>query len=423
MNTATRSPPGKRRNSTTRLVVRAELESIAAHPDHCLNFNPKSRPGRRRPGDPRRTQRNPRRRPAMGRTLVRGQSRPRRLPAQQRRHTAHTGRRRDQRQHLRTSPVEELAWENPSASAQQVQLAVDRCFGAVCNKTASTTAKPRVKILLAENGTGVSEIEYPNPPKATWSAPPSTGTAGSPNVIGVGAVRFDNGSAPEPYSSRGPVTHYFGPVERHGAGAGALPAQPISKPDLVATDCGRPPSSSRPNPAPVVSAGPRPAGAPRRRRGRPRAAGRSGGDAGSGRLAALIATARPMPPFGVDEVGAGLIDAYGAVDEIALPPKVTFPEPALLTRNRSPTIAFAANRPGQLLLFTRRRCGAPLLLPVHARHPLPDGEHRPARQCRRPQRQGGAGSERISGSTLSRRGPSSSFTPARTCASTGAARV
>jgi len=59
-------------------------------------------------------------------------------------------------------------------------------------------------------------------------------------VISVGAVPFYNDELPEEqvekYSSRGPVRHDFGPVE--GAIAAGAQEELISKPDVVATDCG-----------------------------------------------------------------------------------------------------------------------------------------------------------------------------------------
>ena len=64
------------------------------------------------------------------------------------------------------------------------------------------------------------------------------GHNGAASAISVGAVPYDRGESPERYSSRGPVTHYFGPVESRSAPAPALTSpQTISKPDVVASDC------------------------------------------------------------------------------------------------------------------------------------------------------------------------------------------
>ena len=64
------------------------------------------------------------------------------------------------------------------------------------------------------------------------------GHNGAEDAMSVGAIRFNATEAPEAFSSRGPVTHYFEPVE------GVTPAEPLgspqilAKPDVVATDGG-----------------------------------------------------------------------------------------------------------------------------------------------------------------------------------------
>ncbi len=125
--------------------------------------------------------------------------------------------------------------------AQAARLVIARCAGAKCNPKASATANPPIKIAITQDGSGVSEIEYPKSAGGDIVGPVILGHRGSPYVTTVGAVNFQESStapkAPEPYSSRGPVTHYFGPV------TGTTPAAPlgspevISKPDITATDC------------------------------------------------------------------------------------------------------------------------------------------------------------------------------------------
>ena len=94
-------------------------------------------------------------------------------------------------------------------------------------------------MILAENGSGVAATEYPNRPADDVVGPTVYGHAGAPGAIAVGAVPFSNGDVAEPYTSRGPVTHYFGPVRRQNPGGATRLAQTIPKPDLAATDCGR----------------------------------------------------------------------------------------------------------------------------------------------------------------------------------------
>jgi hypothetical protein len=142
---------------------------------------------------------------------------------------------------LTEKPVVVLGSKNTSAASQEFRLVIARCSGAKCNPAASSTADPRIKVSILEDGGGVSETDYPKSAGGDIVGPVIYGHRGSPYVTTIGAVNFQESStapkAPEPYSSRGPVTHYFGLV------TGTTPAAPfgapqvISKPDIAATDC------------------------------------------------------------------------------------------------------------------------------------------------------------------------------------------
>jgi Subtilase family len=141
-------------------------------------------------------------------------------------------------------PISLLTWENPSTTSKaEVELVIDRCIHN-CNAGASVTAKPRVKVAILENGSGVSKTEYPESDTSAGIVvgPTIFGHAGSPNAITLGAIRYSESSTapkePEPYSSRGPVVHYFDPVRNGSIPAGKLTAREvIAKPNLTATDC------------------------------------------------------------------------------------------------------------------------------------------------------------------------------------------
>jgi hypothetical protein len=126
-------------------------------------------------------------------------------------------------------PVEILQWVNESNSTRTVQLVINKFSG----------PGPRLKFILLQNGGGVSGVEYPRSGGGDVVGPSIFGHAGAASAIAVGAVPFNNSAKLEPYSSRGPVTHYFGEVK------GPTPASPLaepellSKPDIAATDCGR----------------------------------------------------------------------------------------------------------------------------------------------------------------------------------------
>jgi hypothetical protein len=149
-------------------------------------------------------------------------------------------------------PVEVFSWENETELPVEVQLAINRCFSTEeekeeeeeteepkgCNPGADPEAKPRLKFAILQNGGGEIATEYPESEDGDVVGPTIFGHNGSANAISIAAVPVFDSSAPEEYSSRGPVTHYFGPV------VGTTPAEPLSspqelaKPDLAASDCG-----------------------------------------------------------------------------------------------------------------------------------------------------------------------------------------
>jgi hypothetical protein len=204
-------------------------------------------------------------------------------------------------------PVEVLQWTNTGAAAVNVQLAINRFSGGV----------PRTKFVLLENGAGVSEVEYPHSEGGDVVGPAVFGHAGAAGAITVGASRYDSGTAPEGYSSRGPVTHYFGPVAGATAAAALASPEVISKPDVTATDCAATTffaeedvggtwrfcgtSGAAPHVAGVVAL-------------LENAAAVSSVVATPAAVrAALEASATPVGAFGACAVGAGLVEANGAI--------------------------------------------------------------------------------------------------------------
>ena len=125
-------------------------------------------------------------------------------------------------------PVEILQWENETGAPKVVQLAINRFSG----------LNPRLKFILLENGSGVSATEYPESSGGDVVGPAIFGHAGASSAISVAAVPFNNSSVVEKYSSRGPVTHYFGPAEGLTPALPLVSPEAIAKPDLAATDCG-----------------------------------------------------------------------------------------------------------------------------------------------------------------------------------------
>jgi len=142
---------------------------------------------------------------------------------------------------LTQMPFEFLPWTNTTGTAQTVRLAINRCDSVCGGATGGDTGTPRLKFALMQNGGGVTETEYPESsagPEGDVVGPTIFGHNGAEDAVSVGAVRYNATEAPESFSSRGPVTHYFKPVE------GTTPAETLAsplilaKPDLVATDGG-----------------------------------------------------------------------------------------------------------------------------------------------------------------------------------------
>jgi hypothetical protein len=135
-----------------------------------------------------------------------------------------------------------IQWANSSAAAVEVQLVIDRCIHN-CNPSASAGAKPRVKFALLENGDGVARTEYPESDEEAGIqvGPTIYGHAGAAAAITLAAVNYERSAStptrPESYSSRGPVTHYFGPVIGNAAAVELVPPEELEKPNVTATDC------------------------------------------------------------------------------------------------------------------------------------------------------------------------------------------
>jgi subtilisin family serine protease len=212
-------------------------------------------------------------------------------------------------------PFELIQWVNESGSQQTVQLVVNRFSG----------GSPRLKLAMLENGFGVTDTEYPRSTGSDVVGPTLFGHSGAADTISVGAVPFNDSSTVEKYSSRGPVAHYFGPVEGTEPAEALTPAETLSKPDLVATDCGRTTffaflkegvwrfcgtSAAAPHAAGVAALmlDDEPAAGPAQVR------------------AALLAGAAPVGEFGACAVGAGLVDAVESIKDLLTPPSPVEPD-------------------------------------------------------------------------------------------------
>lgn len=213
-------------------------------------------------------------------------------------------------------PFELLSWTNSTGTAQTVRVAINRCDHECDEANGGDAGSPRLKLVLLQNGGGVTASEYPESTGGDVVGPSIFGHNGGEDVTSVAAIPHDSTTAPETYSSRGPVTHYFGPVT--GASEPAAPlASPeaLSKPDVTATDCGVTTFFSR-----FEAGGWRFCGTSA---AAPHAAAVAAlmledepGATPEQVHAALREGAAPIGASGPCAVGAGLVDAVGAIERL-----------------------------------------------------------------------------------------------------------
>ena len=236
-------------------------------------------------------------------------------------------------------PVEILDWTNQSTSLRTVQLVVNRFSG----------GDPPLKFVLVENGSGVRATEYPRSTGEDVVGPTVFGHSGAVGAVSVGAVPVPafGGEEAEDYSSRGPVRHDFGPVNGVAAAAPLPLAETLSKPDLAATDCGVTTffssligpdwrfcgtSAAAPHAAAVAALmlSAEPAATPAEIR------------------AALLASATPLGGEKYDPcaLGAGLVEAVGAIEDLLTPPVFTPPTCSPPSSEGSPEEARASGNWG-----------------------------------------------------------------------------
>ena len=120
-------------------------------------------------------------------------------------------------------PFEFFGYTNDSASAQTVKLVVAKFSGGV---------DPRMKFVMLGAG-GVTGVQYNASTGGDVVGPSIFGHNGAATVGSTAAIPYNDATTSEPYSSRGPVTHYWQPTPSTTA-LGA--PEVLAKPDFAATD-------------------------------------------------------------------------------------------------------------------------------------------------------------------------------------------
>ncbi len=268
-------------------------------------------------------------------------------------------------------PFEVVQWENESASERTVQLVVNRFSG----------ESPRLKFALVAGGSGVTATEYPRSTGGDVVGPTIFGHNGAASAISVGAIRFSKSTEPEKYSSRGPVRHDFGPVTSTEAAAPLAVPEILSKPDVVATDCGVTTFFAGFTGAVWRFCGTSAAA--------PHAAGIAAlmleaepGEAPSGIRSALQASADEVGAFGPCAVGSGLVEAVGALAELPSPETFVPPECSPPSPEGSPEDARAPGDWGSEVPPAPATPVEPSGLPAQSIRPRTFFRRRPARTIR-----------------------------------------
>jgi hypothetical protein len=123
-------------------------------------------------------------------------------------------------------PFEFVSYRNAGRTRQSVFLVIANFTG---------IAGPRLKWTLTQpSGSGV--VSVPTAVAPDFNGPAIFGHNGAGAVTSVAAVPFDDATTVEGFSSRGPVTHYFGPVTSRTPAAPLPAPEVLAKPDLAATD-------------------------------------------------------------------------------------------------------------------------------------------------------------------------------------------
>ncbi len=233
------------------------------------------------------------------------------------------------------------------------------------------TGSPPIKYVSHDNGGNfVNSTQAVIAPDV--QGPTIYGHNGADAAITVGAVPFNNSSTIETFSSRGPVTSVFRPLNGITPSAAFPSPLTLTKPDLSATDKGITTFFGPGNRFGGTSAA------------TPHAAAVAALQLSANPVltrdqieAAQKASARPVGAFGPNAMGAGLIDAQAAIAaNPTAPPTVAITNrPPASSTMTLPIFEFASAGRGVLTTCVLDAVASPCTSPFRVTTPLADGDH------------------------------------------------
>jgi hypothetical protein len=259
----------------------------------------------------------------------------------------------------------ETAFLNPTISGTREVVIMRR---------AGSLGTPRIKFEVNNNAAKIDSFEYPTGGGVDIVGPAIYGHNGTAKAQTVGAIDQAASTQPEFFSSRGPVTHYFGPVAG-GAPAAALGSpEVLSKPDVTASDNVINTFFDGDHAAPFRFTGTS-AAAPHAAAIAALQLQANPGLTPTQVKSAQRTTATAIGAFGPLVIGSGLIDARAAVALNALPPVITPSGLPAVTADTTPSVSFTANRQAtftcQVDTGTVSACTSPFTVPSA----LAEGDH------------------------------------------------
>jgi hypothetical protein len=228
-----------------------------------------------------------------------------------------------------SKPFEILQFTNSTGATATYNIAINN---------ASAAGTPRLKFIVLDNGAQtVTASEYPVSANGDTAGPTIFGHNGAGNAMSSAAVPFNNSATVETFSSRGPLTLLFGPVNSPTPAPPLGSPQTLNKPDIAATDGGLTTFFGSGNRFFGTSAA------------APHAAAVAALqlDANPAQTVAQVknaqkSTAVPVGAFGPEAIGSGLVNALAAVPvNPPAPPTVTIT--SFTTGDSTPPIPFTVN--------------------------------------------------------------------------------